>query len=313
MTKIISTIRDLKQAKDYLEAGSTALRLNSSHMEVKELINLLKEYSRNFNGKTLYIDLMGQNPRLGSSQKELLLRPGQQVRLTADASESDDALLLESSDFLKGLSSGSKISIDDGKIMLEVVSVSEEEAQLRVLRGGTALPRKSIVSSTGFSFYEGLTKKDTEVVLQTRQFKFVRYALSYVAFPSQMRNLRKLAQRPVAAKIELPLSLKDLKQIAQESDEIWFCRGDLGAQLSSKELAYYYRSFVGAMKEWRVPVYIAGQVLEHMVEHPQPTRSEVCHLADLMAHGFTGVVLSNETVDGKFPLEAIKVVKELAE
>ncbi len=311
MTRIIATIKNLKQAADYLNAGSTALRVNSSHMELKELSELLKHYSKEFSDRFLYIDLRGQNPRLSSSQQEVSLKPGQQVRLTADVSETSGALVVENVDFIKALSAGNKINIDDGKIMLEVVSQSEEEAQLRVIRGGVVYPRKGIIASTGFSFYEGLTEGDTETVIQTRRYKFVRYALSYVAFPSQVNNLRKLGQRSVAAKIELPLSSKELKMIARESDEIWFCRGDLGAQLSNKDLADYYLSFARIMQEWRVPVLMAGQVLEHMVNNNQPTRSEVCHLADLKAHGFAGVVLSSETIEGKFPTETIKVVAEI--
>jgi pyruvate kinase len=86
-------------------------------------------------------------------------------------------------------------------------------------------------------------------------------------------------------------------------DALWVCRGDLGEQLGPAALARFVGSFSPA--DLPRPVLMAGQVLEHLTEHAEPTRSEVCHLFDLWQRGYAGVVLSDETAIGRRPAHAV--------
>jgi len=88
------------------------------------------------------------------------------------------------------------------------------------------------------------------------------------------------------------------------SNELWLCRGDLGAELGSRAMAVATQRFSNRVAELPVPVMLAGQVLEHMTGHAHPTRSEVCYLYDALARGYRGVVLSDETAIGLYPAEA---------
>jgi pyruvate kinase len=113
----------------------------------------------------------------------------------------------------------------------------------------------------------------------------------------------------VVGKVERSEALADLDQISARTDAVWICRGDLGAQLGLGALA----RTVAAIDPVRhpVPVLMAGQVLEHLTEHETPTRSEVCHLFDLVSRGFAGIVLSDETAIGRDPVHAVATAGRL--
>ncbi len=113
----------------------------------------------------------------------------------------------------------------------------------------------------------------------------------------------------VVGKVERQEALDSLDDIAASVDAVWICRGDLGAQLGPAALA----RGVAALDPVRVPVPVlmAGQVLEHLTRHAQPTRSEVCHLFDLVARGFAGIVLSDETAIGDDPVHAVATAADL--
>ena len=113
----------------------------------------------------------------------------------------------------------------------------------------------------------------------------------------------------VIGKIEREESLRALPALAQRTDAVWVCRGDLGAQLGparlAREVAAISPGACGA------PLLMAGQVLQHLLDHDEPTRSEVCHLHDLLARGYAGIVLSDETAIGRDPIRAVRTASTL--
>jgi pyruvate kinase len=115
----------------------------------------------------------------------------------------------------------------------------------------------------------------------------------------------------VIGKVERREAVDALGAIAERVEAVWICRGDLGSQLGPTALA----RFVGTVDPRRLPapVLMAGQVLEHLTDHPEPTRSEVCHLFDLVARGYAGIVLSDETAIGADPVRAVSTAARLLE
>jgi pyruvate kinase len=109
------------------------------------------------------------------------------------------------------------------------------------------------------------------------------------------------------AKLERQTAVDEATQIAASADELWLCRGDLGAELGARAMAvavYHFSDRVGAVP---VPVLLAGQIFEHMAEHASPTRSEVCDVYAALRKGYRGVVLSDETAIGRNPVESCRV------
>ncbi len=108
------------------------------------------------------------------------------------------------------------------------------------------------------------------------------------------------------AKLERRPALESVEEIAAAADELWLCRGDLGAELGLPGMAVASHRFSQQVRSLPVPSFLAGQVLEHLTAAPAPTRSEVTCLYDALAAGYRGVVLSDETAIGRFPVEACR-------
>ncbi|GIQ90637.1 pyruvate kinase, partial [Kipferlia bialata] len=215
---------------------------------------------------------------------------------------------------------GTIISIDDGKVTLTGLSLGEEGWSARVVRGGRIRKRKGINITPHPHLRTALSLGDTAIVQATAGMGHVRYALSFASSPLQIEALRAEAERVrggkvwIATKLERGLTDDVMLAMGAVSDETWLCRGDLGAQLGLPGMVRLYRRFntlvqTGAFGDCECT--IAGEVLDHMCNSPIPTRAEVCNLGDCLHCGYTGAVLSNETAFGKYPSEAVAMVRAM--
>jgi pyruvate kinase len=125
---------------------------------------------------------------------------------------------------------------------------------------------------------------------------------------TEMANFKSLAgnSKYLIAKLERQTAVEQAHNIAEHSDELWLCRGDLGAELGLISMASSVYHFSKTVRNLRVPVMMAGQVLEHMTVEATPTRSEICYFHDALQKGYQGVVLSDETAVGQFPVECCR-------
>ncbi len=155
---------------------------------------------------------------------------------------------------------------------------------------------------------EALSDKDRAILERTRGLESVRYAISYLKDAVEATRYRALCGPSVSliAKIERRPAIDEAAQIAASVDELWLCRGDLGAELGLPAMAEAVERFAAWPGKLPGPVLMAGQVLEHMTEHATPTRSEVCYLYDCLRQGYGGVVLSDETAIGRYPAESCR-------
>lgn len=305
---IVATVKDREILKSLEQVGADAIRFNASHVELKELESFLKYYSRNCT-LPLYIDLQGAKFRLSRNQTELEVKTGEQI-IFGSVGPRLKTISIDSR-ALSYLSPGMRVSLEDGKIETEILEIEPTRARALVLRGGLVRPAKGLNISPHPVNQPELSSRDVDVVISSRRYDFVRYALSFVSSPDEVLELKKLSERWVVAKIERELPFSRVEEIASASNEVWFCRGDLGAQLGVRGLADFYLYFTQNFKSLNRPVFMAGEVLEHMTVNPSATRSEICHLRDIKENGYAGVVLSNETAYGSFPIESIKTVLEV--
>ncbi|OAA31564.1 hypothetical protein AT15_05685 [Kosmotoga arenicorallina S304] len=306
---VVATIKNTEIVEALINSGAKALRLNSSHLSIVKLLKFLEFFKGKRIELPVYIDLKGNKLRLSRYQPKLKLIAGQQVELVTDSSKRN-ALLIDI-ETLKLLVPEQEFSLSDGKIKLKILNVGIDFARALVLKGGIIEGAKGLNISPHPIDLTGITDMDKMIVERTKGYDFVRYALSFAYSAEEIKELKALSGRYVAAKIERELTRESLLKIGEIADELWLCRGDLGAQLGYKGLAQYYRDFNKLIPEFQIPVLMAGGVLEHMVEHPVPTRSEICHLVDLVEHGYKGIVLSDETALGKFPIEVLKTIQEV--
>lgn len=299
--------------REMITSGVTAFRLNTSHLNLSQLDSWLERIDRLFDslGKKypLVLDLQGSKWRIGQFTA-FELNPGEQIELICGPSTDRKLTLpVPHADFFQAVASSSQeVVLNDAKIRLRIESIEDGSLKARVIQGGTILPRKGITFKASSYRRESLSEKDQAILEQTRQTDFIHYALSYVKDSVEMAHYRKIfgPRAHLIAKIERKPAVDEALQIAETADELWLCRGDLGAELGAPAMAEVVYHFSNLLAEITQPVLMAGQVLEHMSANLDPTRSEVCYVYDTLVRGYSGFVLSDETAVGQYPLESCR-------
>lgn len=291
-----------------LDAGATAFRLNTSHLTLDQLHDWLDRLAP-LTGTPLVLDLQGSKWRIGQIEP-LTLATGQAVQLIlGNSATRSDQLPVPHPDFFQAAAHGSsEIVLNDAKIKLTIESIAPTTITTRVLMGGEISARKGITYTRSAYRRETLSDKDRAIVEQTHGMTGVRYAVSYVKDAIEMARYRTLiGSAHLIAKLERQPAMDECAAIAASADELWVCRGDLGAELGLRGMAEAVHQITTQVRDLPVPVIIAGQVLEHMTDHPAPTRAEVCQLHDALAAGYRGCVLSDEAALGRYPIESVRV------
>ena len=163
-----------------------------------------------------------------------------------------------------------------------------------------------------------LLDADRELVETALELGVGTLAVSYAAVPGILQATRETASLWAAAppvlvaKLEQPEALDRIEDILENADALWVCRGDLGAEVGLAQLPSLQRALLDATLG-RTTVLVAGQVLHHMTVSPRPTRSEVCHVGDLVERGVAGFVLSDETATGPHGPEAVRVLRQITD
>ncbi len=315
--EIISTLGPASDVeamwKSMLLAGATAFRLNTSHLELDQLwawLERLEPFLRVRRPRlALTLDLQGSKWRLGQLAP-LELIEGQIIELVlAPSSDQPNRLPVPHADFFQAaLLSSPELRLNDAKIHLRVETIAEEHLRVRVTRGGPLSAHKGITYLESDFRSEAPSEKDQEIIRQTRDLLGIRYAISYLRDATEMHRYRTRLglQVYLIAKLERAPAMAEAEQIATEADELWVCRGDLGAELGLPGMARAIYTLSERVRALNCPVMMAGQVLEHMTAAATPTRAEVCAMYDALTLGYGGFVLSDETAIGHSPLEACR-------
>jgi pyruvate kinase len=297
-----------------LAAGVTAFRLNTSHLSLPELYAWVDRLGASLAGldprPPLVLDLQGSKWRLGHFPA-CELTPGQRITLVCAASaDRPDVLPVPHPDFFRAASvSSGEIVLNDAKLRFRLESQGTDALYASVTSGGPIIPRKGITFTASTYRQESLNDLDRAILQDTQWLPGIRYALSYVRDAAEMANYRAQIGRSayLIAKLERQPAVHEAMVIAASSDELWLCRGDLGAELGAKAMAAAVFHFSEGVSAMPVPVLLAGQIFEHLAEHPTPTRSEVCAVYAALMQGYAGVVLSDETAIGRDPVESCRI------
>jgi pyruvate kinase len=299
---------------ELLAAGASGFRLNTSHLTLEALEIWLARlgdfFARRGEPVPVTLDLQGSKWRVGQFAP-VHLHPGQTVELLlGPETDRPGALPVPHPDFFAASPlSGEMITLNDARIQLRRTAAGPDWLQAQVITGGELLPRKGITYQASDYRQEALNEKDWAVLRMARSLAYARFAISYVRDAAEMERYAGQAGAGVSliAKLERQPAVQEARQIAAHAHELWLCRGDLGAELGWSDMAKaaaLFGSLVGSLPR---PTLLAGQVLEHMTLHPQPTRSEVSYLYESLLQGYQGIVLSDETAVGKHPVAACRM------
>jgi len=254
----------------------------------------------------LILDLQGAKMRVGVFA-DRPIKPGDRLTFTPPE---ENGVPLSHPEIYRQIRPGDTLSLDDDRLRFTVLSVSKRKIEVEAISVGTLKSRKGINVVEHPVVLSDLSDYDRDLCEMASDIERLAFALSFLADGEELDWVRRRAPgHRVIAKIERREASLRLEPIADRADEIWICRGDLGAQLGIAAMASWVAGCdPGALP---CPVLMAGQVLEHLTNHGTPTRSEVCHLYDLVRRDYAGIVLSDETAIGSDPELAVRTALEL--
>jgi len=327
-TKIIATLGPASRSPEMIarliEAGANVFRLNFSHSsqqihgETIERIRAAAAAAKRPVG--ILQDLQGPKIRVGElvNHRPVELSPGGRVVLTTEAIAGDaERLPVTYAALPDDVRPDDAILLDDGRIQLRAVSVERREVICRVVIGGLVrehqglnLPQTPLSASC-------LTEKDRDDLRFGLEHGVDFVALSFVREASDIEEVRKEARRMgrdvfVVAKIERVEAVRNLDAIARAADGIMVARGDLGVETSIAEVPLLQKRILRVAAQRLKPDITATQMLETMVTSPQPSRAEASDVANAVFDGTDALMLSAETAMGKYPVEAVRTMAEIA-
>lgn len=316
------------EAADALRrAGADRVRLNGSHLDVAGLRQLVRAaIAGGFPAEAVVLDLQGGKSRISGLAAPEDVIAGQDVVIVPAASKMRpraEALVLQVDrrEFVDALRPGDTVRVDDGRVALEIVETTNGRALALTLGAGRISNRKGVaLVGREVVLPPRLMDADMQLLEAAVALGLGGLAVSYAADRALLRAARaaaggfgpKGARMELAAKIEQPAAVERLDDIAAGADALWFCRGDLGAEVGLERLPRLQHRVL-SLAAGRIPVFVAGQVLHHMTTSPRPTRSEACHVADLVWTGASGFVLSDETAQGPHGPGAVRWLRRIAD
>ncbi|MBC8298212.1 MAG: pyruvate kinase [Pelagibacterales bacterium] len=327
-TKIIATIGPSSSSSSIMEKmileGVDVFRINFSHAkhnEVKKTIKRIRDIDKKLSLNTAIIaDLQGPKLRIGKMRKNSSFKIGDEITIDCKSQlvGSSKKLFVNYKDLAKDIKEGEKILLDDGKIILKALSTNKKDLiNAEVIQGGEISSNKGFnLPNTKISL-SPLTDKDIKDAVLAIKEHVDWIALSFVRKKSDIENLLKIIDKnseyriPVIAKIEKPEALKNIDDIIKVSSGLMVARGDLGVELQSSEIPLIQKRLVAKAKKARIPVIIATQMMESMMESISPSRAEVNDVANSVMDGADAVMLSGETSVGKYPIEVIKTISSI--
>ncbi len=326
-TKIIATIGPASSSAaviaKLIRAGMDVARLNFSHGERKDhkkRIRLIRQEAARA-GKQIAIiqDLQGPKIRVGVMQNDAVtLKRGDMPTLTSSSVIGSPSVITVTYRHLaRDLRAGDAILFDDGRLELTMVKKTVGGILAKVIRGGILKSHKGVNIPGSHLAIPSITSKDKEDIIFGIEQGVDYVALSFVRSADDIENAKRFirtigADIPIIAKIEKPEAIENLDAIIKAADGIMVARGDLGVEMPPEQVPLLQKKIITACNKAEKPVITATQMLESMIENPQPTRAEASDVANAILDGTDCVMLSGETAAGKYPVQAVEVMARIA-
>lgn len=327
-TKIICTIGPTSQTPEILRemmlAGMNVARLNFSHgsfadQEMK--LRMIREVAQELQLPiATLLDTKGPEIRVRDfAGGKVELKEGQLFTLTTEMVEgTSEKVSISYENLPKDVEKGMRILIDDGLIEMKVENITENDIVCRVINGGTVSNKKGVNvpgAQLSMPFISDVDLEDIEFGIKNN-FDFI--AASFVRCKEDVLAVREILNRhhsktKIIAKIENTQGIENLDEIISVSDGIMVARGDMGVEIPMEEVPVIQKKMIKKAVAAGKHVITATQMLESMTKNPRPTRAETTDVANAIYDGTTAIMLSGETANGAYPVEAVKTMARIAE
>ena len=329
-TKIICTMgpntNDESLMRKLVQSGMDIARFNFSqgdHEEQKMRMDMLKKI-RDEEGKPIAIllDTKGPEIRTGilKDGKKVMLQAGNVFTLSTEDIVGDETKTsITYPGLVADVQVGSTILIDDGLIELKVKEKRDTEIVCKIVNGGELGERKGVNVPNVPVRLPAITDKDRDDLRFGVEQKVDFIAASFVRNAECILEIKAFLKEcgapyiPVIAKIENAEGIKNIDEIIRCADGIMVARGDLGVEIPAEEVPYLQKMIIQKCNDNYKPVITATQMLDSMIRNPRPTRAEVTDVANAVYDGTDAVMLSGETAQGKYPVEALQMMVHIVE
>lgn len=329
-TKIICTMGPNADNRETLKAlvenGMDIARFNFSHgdhEEQKARFDLLKSVRDEMKKPiAILLDTKGPEIRTGLLENggKVVLKEGEEFILTSKEIKGNEKMVYQTySQLAKDVKPGNTILIDDGLIGLEVKEIRGGDIVCTVRNGGELGQRKGINVPNVRVNLPGITKKDRDDIIFGIEQGIDFIAASFVRDAEAVKEIRAILKEhnaehvDIIAKIENSEGIENIDKIVSAADGIMVARGDMGVEIPAYEVPHVQKMIVEKCNQKYKPVIIATQMLDSMIRNPRPTRAEVTDVANAIREGADAIMLSGETAMGKYPVEALKMMAQIAE
>ncbi len=299
-------------------------RINFSHADfdaAKERIQLIRDLNKELGYNVgILADLQGPKLRVGKMKDGVVVETGDRVVFTTKKIEEGtaDHVYMNYQSFPKDVKTGERILLDDGKLIFEVESTDGQlEVIASVVQGGPLKSNKGVNLPNTEVSLPALTEKDVKDAIFAIEQEVDWIALSFVRHKEDLLDLKKLIKKhgsydiPIISKIEKPQALDNINEIIDHSNGLMVARGDLGVEVPAEQVPLIQKNLVLKAKSARIPVIIATQMMESMIDGLTPSRAEVNDVANSVIDGADAVMLSGETSVGKYPVEVIQTMRKI--
>lgn len=322
--KIIATVGPATNSYEKIEAlikaGANGIRLNFSHGthdERVEQIKWIRQASSQL-GKPVAViqDLQGPKIRLGDFADIIPVQKSQSLRFGYRADYMESGIIPTQYDLAKKVKRGERLYLFDGKVRTTITSVRDGVVYARAENDGVLIKRKGMnLPDTDFAG-DIITAKDKKDIAfgSTQDLDYV--ALSFVQNADDITQLRRMLKNlgssaKIIAKIETKAAVQAIDGIMREADAVMIARGDLAVETPPESVPIVQRRIIALGIRLGKPTIVATQMLGSMVDMPEPTRAEVSDVASAVVVGADAVMLSDETANGKYPVQSVKMMKRV--
>ncbi len=326
-TKIVATLgpacSNKSVLKDMIMEGLNVCRLNFSHGSYDDHANSIKMIREINEELGLNVAILAdlQGPKIRTNEMEnngVLLEVGNDIKIITDKVLGNAVRFsINYQKLPQDVSPGEKILLDDGKIMLEVITTNgKTEITCKIVQGGILSSKKGVNFPNTKISLPSLTEKDQLDLDFALDHEVDWIGLSFVRSARDIIELKhriaaRGAKAKVIAKIEKPEALENIDDIINESDGLMVARGDLGVEIPFQNVPLIQKMLISKCVRKAKPVIVATQMMESMINNMTPSRAEVNDVANAVLDGTDAVMLSGETSVGKYPIEVIRTMSNI--
>lgn len=328
-TKIICTIgpasEDPAIFQEMCRAGLNVARLNFSHGSYEEhqkKIDMIKAVREELNLPiAIMLDTKGPEYRIRAFRDgSVTLEDGADFTFTTRDIVGDESIVsVNYQGLAEDLQAGDRILVNNGLVIFEVVNIENTEIHCKVLNGGVLSNQKSMSFPGRVMHQKYLSEQDKEDLLFGIKNGVDFVAASFVSCKQDLQDLRSFLHEnggdgiDLIAKIENQSGIDNIDEICSACEGVMVARGDLGVEVPYAELPAIQKYLITKCRLLGKRVITATEMLESMISNPRPTRAEISDVANAVYDGTSAIMLSGESAAGKYPVEAVRAMSEIAE